>query len=81
MSFATICIPCQFGEHGRCQVGHHIKGIIGGWHCTCEGECQDGRYKPAWVGKPAIIEPPEVTERRNESMRQLDEIFGNLKED
>lgn len=37
------CIACQYGQHDE-----HIdypekpsKGVMGGWHCPCNGECVD----------------------------------------
>lgn len=50
MSFGIVGLHCQEGvlklgdgipdlvmraEHEHCPGGHHMPGVLGGWHCTC----------------------------------------------
>jgi hypothetical protein len=39
------CIPCQYGNHERCQKVMQAvpKGMLGGAICGCKGECQENR--------------------------------------
>lgn len=46
MSRPANCVGCTFGDHERHNPEEgHTSGIIGGYHCSCKGDCAERHAK------------------------------------